>query len=228
MRDFPGRKAIFTCAVTGAIHTPTMSPHLPVAPDEIADEAVRAAEAGASIVHVRHPDTGRPVTDLELFEDVCTQIRDECDAIVQPTTGGAPTMLPSERIQVVPELRPEMASCNMGSINFGLYQLLEKRDEFEFEWERSYLESTRDLVFKNTFEDLFSILPVFAEHGTKPELECYDVGHLYNVKHLLEEGVLELPIHLQFVLGVHGGIGADPDNLSRVRTSTAVGGGGVG
>jgi uncharacterized protein (DUF849 family) len=125
-------------------------------------------------------------------------------------------MPPEERIRVVPELEPEMASCNMGSINFGLYQLLEKYDDWEHEWEQEYLAGTRDLIFQNTFEDLETILPVFDEHDTKPELECYDVGHLYNAKHLVDRGFIEAPLHLQFVLGIHGGIGADPSNLTHM------------
>jgi len=216
MRSFD--KVIVSCAVTGAIHVPTMSPHLPVTPDGIAEEAIAAADAGASIVHVhvRDPETGEPVTDLGLFREVAERIQAESDVIVQPTTGGAPTMPPEERVSVVPELEPEMASCNMGSINFGLYPLLEKYDTFEHEWEREYLESTRDLIFKNTFEDLETVLPIFAEHGTKPELECYDVGHLYNAKYMLEQGLVETPLHLQFVLGIHGGIGTDPENLTHM------------
>lgn len=216
MRDF--QKMIVSCAVTGAIHTPTMSPHLPVTPEEIAREAIDAAEAGASIlhVHVRDPETGEPMTDLDLFGTVADRIHDECDAIVQPTTGGAPTMSPSERIQVVPELAPEMASCNMGSINFGIYQLLGKHDEWNHEWEPEYLDGTRDVIFRNTFGDLETILPVFDEHGTMPELECYDVGHLYNARHFVDRGLIDTPLHIQFVLGIHGGIGADPANLTHM------------
>lgn len=213
---------IVTCAVTGAIHVPTMSPHLPITPDEIAEEGIRAAEAGASIihVHVRDPETGEPVQDIDLFKEVAGKIKEETNAIVQPTTGGAPTMPVEERIQSVPELEPEMASCNMGSINFGLYPILDAFDEFEYEWERKYLESTRDLIFANTFESLETILPMFAEHGTKPELECYDVGHLYNAKHFLDRGILEPPIHIQFVMGIHGGIAADSENLNHmIRTA---------
>jgi len=216
MRSFD--KVIISCAVTGAIHVPTMSPHLPVTPDEIADEAIAAAEAGASIVHihVRDPETGEPITDLELFREVTEKIQAESDVIIQPTTGGAPTMAVKERISVVPELEPEMASCNMGSINFGLYPILNAYDEFEHEWEREYLEGTRDLIFPNTFEDLETVLATFDEYGTKPELECYDVGHLYNAKHMLERGFLEPPIHIQCVLGIHGGIGTDAENLTHM------------
>lgn len=211
-------KTIVSCAVTGAIHTPTMSPHLPITAEEIASEAIAAAEAGASIVHVHVRDeaTGEPITDLDLFRQVAETIGAECDAIVQPTTGGAPTMAPEERIQVVPELEPEMASCNMGSINFGLYLALGACDGFEHDWEPEYLKETRDQVFQNTFADLETILPIFDEYGTKPELECYDVGHLYNVKHLLDRGLLDPPLHLQFVMGIHGGIGADPENLTHM------------
>lgn len=217
MRTFD--KAIITCAVTGSIHVPTMSPHLPITPDEIVGEAVAAAEAGASIVHihVRNPETGKPITDLGLFRKVAERIGDQCDAIVQPTTGGAPTMPVEERMAVVPELEPEMASCNMGSINYGLYPILDAFDEFEHEWEVEYLEGTRDLIFPNTFKSLETLLPLFDDHGTKPELECYDVGHLHNAKHFLDRGLLEPPLHLQFVMGIHGGIAADHDHLQHMH-----------
>ncbi|WP_114577393.1 3-keto-5-aminohexanoate cleavage protein [Saliphagus sp. LR7] len=217
MRSFDD--LVLSCAVTGAIHTPTMSPSLPITPEEIAEEAIAAADAGANVVHVhvRDPETGEPVNDFDLFDEVATRIRKESDAIVQPTTGGEPSSPPRERIGVVPRLAPEMASCNMGSINFGLYPLLERYDEFEHDWEEPYLEGTKDLIFRNTFGDLETILPVFDAHGTKPELECYDVGHLYNAKHLLDRGLLESPLHLQFVLGIHGGIGADAANLTHMH-----------
>jgi uncharacterized protein (DUF849 family) len=220
MRDLPSGNVIISCAVTGAIHVPTMSPHLPITPEEIAEEAIAAAEAGASIVHVhvRDPETGEPITDLDLFRQVAIRIGEESDVVVQPTTGGAPTMAPEERVRVVPELEPEMASCNMGSINFGLYPILNHYDEFNHDWEREYLEGTRDLIFQNSFADLETILPIIDDCGTKPELECYDVGHLYNAKHMLDRGYIEPPVHLQFVLGINGGIGADGENLIHMRT----------
>jgi uncharacterized protein (DUF849 family) len=216
MRDFD--KTIVSCAVTGAIHTPTMSPHLPVTAEEIAAEAIAAADAGASIVHihVRDEETGEPITDLDLFREVAETIRANCDAIIQPTTGGGHGMSVEERISVVPELEPEMASCNMGSINFGLYQLLPKFDEFEYDWEEEYLANSRDYVFRNTFEDLEHILPTFEEHGTMPELEVYDVGHLYNAKHMVDRGILPTPLHVQFVMGIHGGIAATAKNLNHL------------
>ncbi len=207
--------AIVTCAVTGAIHVPTMSPYLPITPDKIVEEAVVAADAGASIVHlhVRDPETGEPTSDLELFRSVAERVKDRCDAVIQLTTGGAPTMSVEERTAVVPELEPEMASCNMGSINFGLYPILDAFDEFEYEWETEYLEGSRDLIFPNTFESLEKIIPMFQSYGTMPELEVYDVGHLYNAKHFVDRGILETPIHIQFVMGIHGGISADHDHL---------------
>ncbi|PSQ07939.1 3-keto-5-aminohexanoate cleavage protein [Halobacteriales archaeon QS_5_68_33] len=216
MREF--ENLVVSCAVTGAIHTPSMSPHLPVTPGEIAEAAIGAADAGASIVHVhvRDPETGEPVNDWDLFRAVAERVHDACDVVIQPTTGGAPTATPEERVGVVPELEPEMASCNMGSINFGLYGLAEKYDDFEHDWEEPYLAGTRDLIFRNTFGDLETILPIFDEHDTKPELECYDVGHLYNAKHFVERGLIDPPLHIQFVLGIHGGIGADPRNLTHM------------
>lgn len=219
MRTLPSNNVIITCAVTGAIHTPTMSPHLPVTPEEIAEECIAASEAGAAIVHVhtRDPETGKPVTDLDLFKKIASTVKSETDVIVQPTTGGAPTMSPEERIRVVPTLTPEMCSCNMGSINFGLYPMANPYDEWEYEWEQSYLEGTTNLVFQNTFEDLDVMLTTMEEHATIPSLECYDVGHLYNLEHCIDRGLVEPPLHLEFVLGINGGIGADPQNLQHMK-----------
>ncbi|MDZ7700707.1 MAG: 3-keto-5-aminohexanoate cleavage protein [Halobacteriales archaeon] len=219
MRELPSGNVIVTCAVTGAIHTPSMSSALPVTPDEIATAAIEAAEAGAAVVHlhVRDPETGEPITDLDLFERVAREVQAETDVIVQPTTGGAPTMSPEERIQVVPRLDPEMCSCNMGSINFGLYPMLAAVDDWQHDWEPEYLAGTTDLIFQNTFADLEVMLTTMADHDVVPSLECYDVGHLYNLAHVVEQGWIEPPLHLEFVLGINGGIGADPENLSHMR-----------
>lgn len=219
MRSLPNDDVIITCAITGAIHTPTMSPHLPITPEEIANEAIAASEAGAAIVHIhtRDPETGEPVTDLEKFSKIAAKIQSETDVIVQPTTGGAPTMSPEERIQVVPELNPEMCSCNMGSINFGLYPMADAFDDWEYEWEEPYLEGTTDLVFQNTFEDLEVMLTTMGEHGTVPSLECYDVGHLYNLDHCINQGYIDPPVHLEFVTGINGGIGAEPENITHMK-----------
>jgi uncharacterized protein (DUF849 family) len=219
MRHLPSGNVIITCAVTGAIHTPSMSPHLPVTPEEIAEECIAASEAGAAVVHVhtRDPDTGEPTTDLDLFERIAARVDAESDVVVQPTTGGAPTMSPEERIQVVPRLDPETCSCNMGSINFGLYPMIDMVDDWEHDWEPTYLAGTTDLIFQNTFEDLEVMLSTMADHDVRPSLECYDVGHLYNLQHCVERGLVEPPLHLEFVLGINGGIGADAENLAVMK-----------
>ena len=209
-------KVIVNSAITGGDHVPTQSPHIPITPEELIEEGVRSAEAGASIVHihVRDPDTGRPVADPALFEEVASGIKEHCDAIVVPTTGGSLEMSVEERVQVIPELAPEMATCNMGTMNYGLYPIKEKYDEFRFDWETGFLEESRDGVLRNTFGDIEQLLALFEEHGTKPELECYDVGHLYNAKHFYDRGLLEAPLQIQFVMGVLGGIGATAEDLT--------------
>lgn len=210
---------VVTAALTGAIHVPTMSSALPVTPEELIEDGIAAAEAGASIlhVHVRDPETGAPSSDLELFREVASGIKAETNAIVQPTTGGSADMSIEERIAVVPELEPETASCNMGSMNFGLYPILNAYDEFEQDWEPEYLDESRDFIFRNTFGDIEHLLQTFDEHGTKPELECYDVGHLYTAKHFLDRGLLDPPLRIQFVMGIHGGIGAEPEHLTHMH-----------
>ena len=209
---------IITAALTGSIHVPSMSPHLPVTPDELIEQGIESAEAGASIihVHVRNPKMGSPSSDLDLFREVAAGIKAETDAIVQPTTGGSADMTVEERIAVVPELEPETASANMGSMNFGLYPILNAVDEFEHDWEPEYLEASRDFIFTNTFADIEHLLDVFDDYDTKPELECYDVGHLYTAKHFLDRGMLDPPLRVQFVMGIHGGIGARPEHLTHM------------
>lgn len=209
---------IIAAALTGAIHVPTMSPALPITPEELIEDGIAAAEAGASIIHihVRDPETGQPSSDLGLFREVASGIRAETDAIVQPSTGGSADMSVEERIAVVPELEPETASCNMGSMNFGLYPILRGYDEFEQDWEPAYLDSSRDFIFRNTFGDIETLLETFDEHGTKPELECYDVGHLHTAKHFFDRGLLDPPLRIQFVMGIHGGIAAEPEHLTHM------------
>ena len=226
MRELPSGNAIVTCAVTGAIHTPSLSPHLPVTPDEIVEACVGAAEAGAAIVHlhVRDPETGEPVNDFDLFYEIAERVADRTDVILQPTTGGEPSSPPAERVGVVPRLEPEMCSCNMGSINFGLYPMLAARDEWEHDWEPEYLEGPRDFIFKNTFADIETILRELGEaNGTRFEFECYDIGHIHTLGHFLQRGLVKPPLFVQFVLGVLGGIGPTPDNLLHMkRTADAV------
>jgi uncharacterized protein (DUF849 family) len=209
---------IIAAALTGAIHVPTMSPALPITPEELIEDGIAAAEAGASIIHihVRDPETGQPSSDLGLFREVASGIRAETDAIVQPSTGGSADMSVEERIAVVPEIEPETASCNMGSMNFGLYPILRGYDEFEQDWEPAYLDSSRDFIFRNTFGDIETLLETFNQNDTKPELECYDIGHLHTAKHFFDRGLLDPPLRIQFVMGIHGGIAAEPEHLTHM------------
>ncbi len=212
-------KVIITCAITGAIHTPTMSPYLPVTPEQIIEEAVKAAEAGAAVVHIhaRDPKTGMPTSDVNIFREILSGIKERCDVVICPTTGGGLGMTVEERVRVVPELKPEMATFNMGSMNFSLHHLLRKYQKFKYEWERQYLEMSKDFVFKNTFADLEYIAKTFYENETKPELECYDVGQIYNAAFLLQTGVLRPPLHIQFVHGILGGIGTALEDLMHMK-----------
>ena len=213
----PGDKAFISCAITGGMTVPGQSSAIPVTVEEIVDSAVAAHEAGAAIVHVhvRDPATGRPSAELVLFEEVIAGIRDRCNAIVQPTTGGGVGMTIDERARVLSACRPELASFNVGSFNFGIFQV-RHRPEME-PWEIDYLESTREYVFRNTFADTYRLAELFREAGTKPELETYDVGHLYNVAHLLEQELLDPPLHIQFVLGVLGANVATLEQLLHMR-----------
>jgi uncharacterized protein (DUF849 family) len=206
-------KVIITCAVTGGMTVPAQSKHIPVTVDEIVAEGVAAAEAGASVlhIHVRDEATGRPVADFDLFQRVLTKLKDSTDAVLQPTTGGGRSMTVQERADVL-ALRPEMATLNAGSINFGLYPVAGRDLPFE-PWEREYLAGTRDYIFKNTFADIAFLAELMRETGTAPEIEVYDVGQLFNLRQLIKEGVVSTPFNLQFVLGVLGGNGVEPDQL---------------
>lgn len=213
-------KVIITCALTGGMTVPTQSEAIPITVDQIVEEGVRAAEAGASVlhVHVREEETGRPVADLELFDRVLTELRRNTDAVLQPTTGGGRGMTVEERGSVL-KFRPEMATLNAGSINFGLFPVAGRDLPFE-PWERDYLEGTRDYIFKNTFADIGYLARLMEESDTKPEIEVYDVGQLYNLQYLVKEGVLRPPFNLQFVLGVLGANAAEPDQmLHMLRTA---------
>jgi uncharacterized protein (DUF849 family) len=214
-------KRIITAAITGAIHTPRMSPYLPITVDQIADEAVRAYEAGAAVAHVhaRNPETGEPSSSIDFFKEIAAKIRDKCNMVVCITTGGSLTMPLEERLKVIPTLKPELASLNCGSINFALHPILEKYKEFNFEWEQKYLAGTEDLIFPNTFKSLKEFSKAFGENNVQPELEIYDTGMINNVAFMLANGQIKRPIYIQFVMGILGGIPAKPDNLLFLRNT---------
>ncbi len=217
--DPPRRRVIVTCAVTGSIHTPSMSPNLPVTPDQIATQAVDAAEAGASILHLhaRQPDDGRPTQDPEVFRQFLPRIRQGCDAVVNITTGGAPSMPVAERMRPAVEFAPEIASLNMGSMNFGLFPMLERYRTFRHAWEREALESSRSNVFRNSFEDIENILRACSGNGTRFEFECYDTSHLYNLAYFLDQGLVQPPLFIQTVFGIFGGIGTHPEDIAHLK-----------
>jgi len=212
-------KVIVTCAVTGSIHTPSMSKYLPITPDEIVEDAVKAAEAGASILHLhaRNPEDGRPDQTPEGFASFLPRVKQATNAVLNVTTGGSPFMKVEERVLPASTFKPEVASLNMGSINFGLFPLLEKYKEFKFDWEREHLEKTRDLVFRNSFADIEYILKTCSEAGTKFEFECYDISHLYNVKHFVDRGIIKAPFFIQSVFGILGGIGTHPEDVIHMK-----------
>ena len=213
------RKVIITCAPTGAIHTPSMSPNLPVTAAEIATAAIDAAKAGAAILHLhaRDPKDGRPTQDPDFFRPFLADIKEKTDAVVNITTGGSPHMTVDERMRPAMTFKPELASLNMGSMNFGLFPMLDRFKTFEHEWERQHLENSRDLVFKNTYQDIEAILRKGADNGTRFEFECYDISHLYSLSHFVERGLVKGPIFVQSVFGILGGIGPDPEDLMHMR-----------
>ncbi len=212
-------KVIITCAITGAIHTPTMSPYLPITPDDITREAVAAAEAGAAILHLhaRDPETGKPDQTPEAFARFLPRIKQSTHAAINITTGGSPYMRVEERVLPAATFKPEVASLNMGSMNFGLYHLLDKYKTFKFDWERQHLEATRDLVFRNTFKDIQYILETCYDNDTRFEFECYDIGHLYNLNHFAERGLVKPPFFVQSVFGLLGGIGSHPEDVAHMK-----------
>ncbi len=215
---------IITCAVTGSIHTPTMSPHLPITPSEIADAALGAAEAGAAVIHLhaRHPENGRPDYRPETFLEFLPRIKNECDAVINISTGGGMGMTIEERLAAALTASPEMASLNMGSMNFGIFPLAEKYSEWKHDWEQDFLASTKDFIFPNTFKTIeYALRELGDGHGTRFEFECYDLGHLYNLAHVVDKGFVKPPFFIQLIFGILGGVGADPDNLTHMH-NTAV------
>ncbi len=209
-------KRIISCAITGSIHLPTMTPYLPITPEQIAQNALDAADAGAAIVHIhaRDPKTGQPSPDLNLYRQILDIIKAKNkDVVICLTTGGGAGMTVEQRVSVVPEFKPELASMNTGSMNWGMFPLLDKYKEFQFEWEGQYLNATKNFIFPNTFESMEKMCKIMDDNGTKPELEAYDVGHLYNIAYLLRAGVVKAPITMQFVTGILGGIGSSPYDI---------------
>jgi uncharacterized protein (DUF849 family) len=216
-------KVIINCAITGSIQVPSMSPYLPITPKQIAQEAIAAAEAGAATVHLHARDskTGQPTMDLDLFQEFCQEIHKKSDVVICITTGGSATMAPEERMIAVRKFKPELGSINMGTINFALFPVLEKEriKEFKYDWEEKYLEGSRDFIFKNTFYDQERILKIMRDNGTKPELECYDVGHLYNTAYWVERGFIDPPFWIQLIFGIMGAIQPSVENLAFMKNT---------
>jgi uncharacterized protein (DUF849 family) len=213
-------KTIMTCAITGSIHTPSMSPYLPVTPDEIATQAIDAAKAGAAILHLhaRDPQDGRPTGAPDVYRQFLSRIKSSCDAVVNITTGGGQGMSVDQRLLAAEEFSPEMTSLNMGSMNFGLFPMLGRYKEFKHDWERKHLEGSTDFIFRNTFGDIENILHRLGEgHGVRFEFECYDVGHLYTLAHFLDRKLVKPPLFVQTIFGILGGIGPDPQNVLTMR-----------
>src|SRR5580698_5511960 len=213
------KKVIISCAVTGAIHTPSMSPYLPVTASEIAASALEAAEAGAAIVHLhaRNPETGQPDQEPALFRPFLEVIKQRSDVVINLTTGGAPWMTVDERMRPAVEFQPEIASLNMGTMGFGLFPMLKRYKSFKHDWEAKALEASRDLVFKNTYTDIERLLGILSPMGVRFEFECYDTSHLYNLAHFLDRGLVKAPLFVQTVFGILGGIGAHPEDVAHMR-----------
>ncbi|MCC2629705.1 MAG: 3-keto-5-aminohexanoate cleavage protein [Thermomicrobiales bacterium] len=218
-RSPSARKVIVTCAITGSIHVPSQTPYLPITPDQIAENAIGAAREGAAILHLhaRDPETGQPTPDPEVFLRFLPHIKESTDAVINITTGGAQTMTIDERLAGPLRMKPEMCSLNMGSMNFGLYPMASRIKEFKYDWEPGYLEMSRGHIFRNTFADIERLLETMGAHGTRFEFECYDVGHLYNLAHFLDRGLVQPPLFVQTIFGILGGIGTDPEDLLHMK-----------
>jgi uncharacterized protein (DUF849 family) len=214
-------KVIISCAVTGSIHVPSQTPYLPITPAEIAQGAIGAAEAGAAIVHLhaRDPETGRPTPDPDIFAQFLPEIKERTDVVINITTGGGHGMTVEERTRAARTFKPELCSLNMGSMNFGLFPVLERISEFTHQWEPEYLEMTRDFIFRNTYADIEWIVRELGAEGTRFEFECYDVGHLYNLAYFLQRGLIEPPLFVQTIFGILGGIGPEAENLMHMKAT---------
>jgi uncharacterized protein (DUF849 family) len=212
-------KTIISCAVTGAIHVPSQTPHLPLTPDQIAEQAIAAAEAGAAILHLhaRDPETGAPTADPDVFAQFLPQIASATDAVINITTGGGHGMTLDERTAAARRFSPELCSMNLGSMNFGIFPIADGISEFKNEWEPGYLEMTRDYIFRNTFADVEELVETLGAGGTRFEFECYDIGHLYNLAHFLDRGIVEPPLYVQSVMGILGGIGTAVEDLVHMK-----------
>jgi uncharacterized protein (DUF849 family) len=215
----PSTKVIITCAVTGAIHTPSMSPALPLTPQDIATQAVDAAEAGAAILHLhaRNPEDGSPTGDPRVFAQFLPAIKERTDAVINLTTGGSPEMTVEDRLAAALRFKPEMCSLNMGSMNFSMHPVADKITSWRYPWEEPYLRGSEGFIFRNTFKDIARVYALMRDHGTRYEHECYDVGHLYNLAHFVDRKLVEPPFFVQTVFGILGGIGAEPDNVVFMR-----------
>src|SRR5918912_1172792 len=218
-KNMPTRKVIVSCAVTGSIHVPSQSDHLPVTPGQIAEQAIAAAEAGATILHLhaRDPETGRPTPDPDVFAQFLPEIRSRCDAVINITTGGGHGMSLEERTAAARTFSPELCSLNMGSMNFAIFPMAAGITSYKHDWEAAYLEMTRDYIFRNTFKDIETILETMGAQGTRFEFECYDVGQLYSLAHFLDRGLVEPPLFVQLIFGILGGIGPDAENLMHMK-----------
>ena len=212
-------KVIVSCAVTGSVHVPSMSPYLPITPEQIVEAAIGAGQAGAAIVHVhaRDPETGRPTPDPEVFARFLPVIKSTSNVVINITTGGAAGMTVEERLRGVRRFKPELCSLNMGSMNFGMYPMIGAVKEFKYDWEQPFLEGTRSWIFPNTFKDIETIVTEMSRYGTRFEFECYDVGHLYNLAYFLAQGLVKPPLFVQTIFGIHGGIGVDAEDLAHMK-----------
>lgn len=215
------RKVIISCAITGATHTPSMSEFLPLTPAQIASQSIEAAQAGAAILHLhaRNPENGQPTPSPEVFRQFVPQIVEATDAVINITTGGSTRMTLADRLAYPRLAKPEMCSLNMGSMNFSIHPIAAKMSSWRYDWEKDYIEGMEDTIFRNTFKDIKNILLELGEHGTRFEFECYDVGHLYNLAHFVDQGLIKAPFFIQSVFGILGGLGADPENMTVMRST---------